>query len=308
MLKFNPNYSLAVQLNSSDDTLRIQPPFTIEFDITRNTLSSANEATIRIYNLNEKNRAELRKDQDDQGRRKDISLIAGYGNSMAIIMSGQVMQAWSERQGVDVVTEIRCFDGGYGFANSQMALQFAKGTPRQVIVEEMVRTLSQHGINRGAVTEFPGTIPRGNSYVGATIDELRRLTEGQMFVDNGLLYVLGRDEVVDDAVIVIDPNSGLLGTPRRENHFVNVDMIFDPRFSLGRQVEIRDVTDDSFSSPKFTGKGLLNSSLNDRYKVVGIHHRGMISQTVGAPITTNLQLLVGSKALTVIPSARSANG
>ena len=50
MDKFGRNYLLTVQLQDLSP-LVIEPPFTLEFDITQNILTSANVCQFRIYNL-----------------------------------------------------------------------------------------------------------------------------------------------------------------------------------------------------------------------------------------------------------------
>src|ERR1017187_1050595 len=98
MDKFGRNYILTVE-TQNNDLLIIQPPFTVEFDITRNTLTSANVCSIRIYNLSQNNRNKIRFNIMDTGDFRSVQLQAGYGTNLPIIFSGNITQAWSVREG-----------------------------------------------------------------------------------------------------------------------------------------------------------------------------------------------------------------
>ena len=55
MLKYDRNYLLTIE-DQSGVLFNVEPPFTIEFDVTRKLLASASVASVRIYNLSKINR------------------------------------------------------------------------------------------------------------------------------------------------------------------------------------------------------------------------------------------------------------
>lgn len=287
MEKFNPNYVLTVQQNTvpTINTV-IKPPFTMEFDVHRDVLSSANVASIRIFNLSEFNRAEIRKDVNNPGQKKDISLIAGYEDNMGIIMSGQVTQAWSVREGVNFVTQIECFDAGYMFTNGQVEKSYPEGTLRQNVIDDIIGSMEKYGVKPGSISSILGVLPRGNSYSGNQSDILKDLGRGAFFIDNGVAHFLQQNEVTDEDIQVINPKSGLLGTPVREHFWkIRVDLLFDPRFTLGSRVQLESASDRSF---------------NGLYKVTSIKHKGVISESVAGTRVTSLELFGGSEKLLVV--------
>ncbi len=283
MVKFNRNYVLTIQTPLGGELI-IKPPFTIEFDITRNVLTSANVCSVRVYNLSERNRSLIRKDVTDYGDLRMIKLRAGYGDNLPVIFSGNISQAWSVREGTNMITQIECFDGGFAFANSQTNIEFPAGTDQRTVLATMAESLP--GVEIGAIGNYSGQISRGNSYTGSTVDILRDLSGGGFFVDNGKANILGDSECLQGEIEVINSSSGLLGTPVRENTIINFDMIFEPRLLIGQKIKLESITAANF---------------NGFYKVISVKHRGMISESVSGDAITSVGMFYGTENLEVIP-------
>ena len=273
MDKLGRNYILTIQGTNFPIPLIITLPFTIEFDITRNTLTSANVCQIRIYNLSPKNRNLIRRNVTGYGDPyQAITLQAGYGTSLPIIFTGNVSQAWSVREGTNFITQIECYDGGFAFVNGQTNLTVPAGFPYQLLIADLIKTLPN--VNLGAVGSYIGSSPRANTYNGNTIQILKELTGGGFFIDNGTGNALGNNEysIGIGSPLVINAAAGLLNTPILEQTIVRFDMIFEPSLNPGNSVILISATEANF---------------NGMYKVTAVKHRGMISQTVcGSAITT----------------------
>lgn len=289
MNKFGRNYVLLIEndtsasqvavgaapIISSSEYLTITLPFTMEFDITRNTLSSANVCQIRIKNLSLKNRNLIRHNQYDYGNYKSIQLQAGYGTNLAalpLIFKGNISQAFSVREGVDFVTQIECYDGGYAYSNGQINQTFIAGTPLQTVIRTLASSLPN--VSLGAIGTFPGILTRANTYNGNTIDILRELTGGAFFIDNEKANVLGTAEVLPQSgpELIIRSDTGLLGTPVLEATTVHFNMIFEPSLQVGNRIYLDSLTAGNF---------------NGQYKTTTVKHRGVISSAIsGTAITT----------------------
>lgn len=286
MVKFGRNYSLKVQAQNGE-IITVAPPFTIEFDITRNTLTSANICSIRVYNLSQKNRNQIRKDVTDFSDLRAIQLAAGYGTNLPVIFSGNITQAWSVREGNNFITQIESFDGGFAFATGQTNMTFPADTPQQTIVETLADSLP--GVTRGVIDTFPGSITRGNSYSGNTTQILTELTGGGFFIDNSKVNCLGNNSCLEGQIQVINSESGLLGTPVREQTILNFDILFEPRLTVGQLLQL-----DSLEG---TARG---ANFNGFYKVISVKHRGMISAAVCGDAITSVGLFYGTGQLTVV--------
>lgn len=278
--KLGRNYSLTISGDNFATPITVGLPLTVEFDITRNTLTSANVCQIRIRNLNLIHRNAIRKNVTNYSYPiTNVTLRAGYGDNLPLIFTGNVSQAWSVREGVDYITQIECFDAGFAFVNGQCNLTFPANTPYQTIIAEVMGTLP--GVTIGAVGNFPGATTKATTYSGATVDILNQLTGGGFFIDLGTGNALGNNETTMAAPLIIDASAGLLQTPVLEQNIVRFDMLFEPSLTIGRQVTLTSVTEAHF---------------NGTYKITAIKHRGMISQTVsGDAVTTGEFFSLGTQ-------------
>lgn len=301
MVKRNRNYKITFQFADANpvaigprdfDLVVVQPPFSVEIDINRNTLSSASDATIQIYNLSQHVRERLRRDTTNilvgTGIQLDSVLVqAGYGEDLPIIFNGDIFQAWSIRQGTNWVTTINAHDGGAAFVNATTSVAVQAGTPVKSIVTDLASSLRRFGVNLGAIGDFTGNIARANAYIGGTMDLMREMTGGAVFIDNQKVHVLKDSEYIDGDATVISAQSGLLGTPLRENFYINFDMLFEPKLSIGRLIKLESFTDQNF---------------NGFYKVVSLKHAGMISGAVAGSVITSVGLF-DSKPFVPVQSA-----
>jgi hypothetical protein len=280
--KFGRTYEL--QVGTADgQLLTVRLPFTIEFDVTRNTLTSANVCQIRIYNLSKLNRNRLRFNITNfGGPYRPLRLRAGYGDNLAEIFSGNVSQAWSVREGTNYVTQIECYDGGFAFVNGVTDRQFAAGTPQALVIRQIMSDLPETKV--GAVGAYPGVLTRGNAYSGNTAQILTQLTGGGFFIDNGSAHALQTNEyvVAPGGVVTINAKTGILNTPILEQSIVRFDMLFEPSLNVGSAAFLESITEDNFT-------GL--------YKITGVKHRGVISAAVAGRCITSGEFFY-SKLLT----------
>jgi hypothetical protein len=273
MSKFGRNYELTVTVPPMAPVV-ITPPFTVEFDIQRNTYSRANIAQFKIYNLGERSRAVIRKNDMDIGFFPPITFRAGYGEDLSLSFKGGISRAFSYREGVNWVTQIEVYDGGEAYVNGRTNLVIPKGTPTTDLLRTLVTTLQPLGVSPGVVGNYVGTLTRSASFSGNTVDILQELTGGGFFIDNGTGHALQTDEYIStySPIAVIDATTGLLGTPQLENTLCRFDMVFEPRLSVGHKIRLTSSTGAAF---------------NGDYKVTSIKHRGTISDShAGQAVTT----------------------
>lgn len=276
MMKLGRNYRLFIE-TIGGDTLEIGLPFTIEFDIIRNTLSSANACQIRLYNLSEHNRNQIYFNAYNQTLFRRVLLQAGYGTNLSTIFTGNILQSWSVRERVNFITQIECHDGGFAFVNGTVDIPFPAGTPIKTVITTLMTQLPN--VTIGAVGNFTGVLSRGNTYSGNPAQILFELTGGAFFIDNGKAYALKNDEYVAGVgssatgipVVLINTDTGLLNTPVLEQTIVRFEMLFEPSLNVGSLAQLVSET---------------NPNLNGIYKITAVKHRGMISGAVSGSLTT----------------------
>lgn len=277
MDKFFRNYILDVQ-GSDGSLITIKLPFTIEFDVIRSIIGySPNAMQVRIYNLNERVRNLLRFNVSNYGTYQSIRLRAGYGDKLNTIFFGNLSQGWSYRQGVDMITQLECYDGGFAFNNSRITGgSFPAGTTQREIIENLITQLQNVTIGRvGDVSRGDEKILRGNAYSGYVTQVLSEVTGGAFFIDNGIANVLRDNEYISTNLpsLIINAQSGLLNTPILEQTIVRFDMIFEPTIEVGHLIKLQSLTE---------------KKLNGDFKVNLVKHRGMISDAVCGDLITSV--------------------
>jgi hypothetical protein len=300
LLKLGRNYNLIV--TTPDGTqLTINPPFTLEFDITRTVLTSANVCQLRIYNLSQNNRNLLRYDFSNFDQPSFVQLRAGYGDNLPVIFAGNISQAWSVREGTNYITTVECFDGGYAFVNGVVtngAGPFPPGTPWESVYKALMSDLPK--VAFGAISDNYLKTPAGViytvgarslSFTGNPAQVLTELTGGGFFIDNSKSYIMGDNYVTSGAFTKIDASTGLLNTPIKENFIINLDMIFEPRIQICQYISLVSTTAD------LIGAGANAQSVNGNYKVASVKHRGIISPVTSGDAVTSVGLFTGYSQL-----------
>jgi hypothetical protein len=283
--KFGRSYSMVAQ-GTTGIFLTVEPPFTLEFDITRNIFSSTNVAQLRVFNLAPNTRNLLRKNVIDLDDQRTVTLKAGYGDNLPVVFAGNITQAWSVREGrTNFITQIESFDGGFAFATGITSRTFQAGASMRSVLEAIIEDLP--GVSLGVIGDgYDFSIgSRGNTYSGNSAQLLTELTNGQFYIDNGKAYILGNSECILGQTATISANTGLLGTPLREQSFISIDMVFEPSIVCGQIVDLQSGTDQTF---------------NGEYKVASVKHRGTISPVVCGEAITTLVLDASAQSLTVV--------
>ncbi len=289
--KFGRNYSLNLEAISGE-TITITPPFTLEFDIVRNSYAGANVCKLRIYNLSMQTRNKLARNTFNQGDIRQMVLKAGYGNNIAIIFVGNIHVAHSVREGVNFITTIEAYDGGFAIVNGEKKWEgtsFPAGTPFKTVCQTIAEALPN--VTIGAISDFNDAsgasivTKRANTYSGNPAHLLYEITGGGFYINQGKAYVLQTNEyVVDNSfvedVIVVSSDTGLLSTPVLQETVAAFDMIFQPNLDIGRLVMLTSTTYDQ---------------LNGLYLVKGVKHRGIISPVVSGDAITTGEFLAGDK-------------
>lgn len=282
MRKYGRAYSLLLVTEKGVD-ITIKLPFTLQFDIQRSDYASANFADIRVYNLSKIHRDQIQHDQYDNNSGANflsVTLQAGYGDGpqWPVVFSGVATRAYSYRQGVDFITVIQAFDGGNSINNAFSTIQVPAGTPQTDIFNALLNDLIPYGVNPGAVSDFEGLVSRGQSFSGNTAQILDALSNGNFFIDNSVANVLKPGDVIARPTLLLNAESGLLGTPIKEQQFILLELLFEPRVAVGTLVQVQSTTAAAYNGP---------------HEVSSVHHKGIISAAVAGEATTSLGLRAG---------------
>jgi hypothetical protein len=271
----------------SDEFLEINYPITIDFSIEKSTTSDANTAFFTIYNLNERNRSLILKDRFTQNdlrnglERRKIIFQSGYGGNLTTTFFGNLIEAYTERKGVDLLTKIEAQDGAYEIYNSISSFSINKTVTQAQLFDMLIKDLNLKRGSVGSVFNNNAT-SRGKVINGNTYEFMQEEIGEKIFVDNEAINALNVNEFIQGNILLINSASGLLGIPKRTGGLIELDMIYEPTIKLAQLVEIQSEFDSRFDG---------------QYKVVGINHSGTISGSIDSTRTTHLQLLIGTAQL-----------
>lgn len=292
--KWLRHYVLKVE-TVTKEVLTIEYPLTLEFDVQRKNLATANTANITITNLGPINRQKVYKDSFDISTYLLIELYAGYQNDkitmLPLIFKGFVKSSYTERSGGDFKTHFECQDGAAAQAMGFVSKTNSAGTSLKDTLKDLVKELPK--IDGSTIGNISGEISkRANVLFGNPAEHLKTITDSKFYIDNNVCYVLDNDEVLTGEIALISEENGILNSPKRGDVGIDVDMIFEPRLKVGQLLELK-----SSSNPIYNGT----------YKVTGLSHHGTISGSVNGPATTTVTLLVATN-YKVIPDLNSPTG
>ena len=275
-------------------------PFTLEFQVTRSKLASANTAKLTLLNLGKTTREALFWDYYNPSVNHPIlKLQAGYVNditqpgaeydltgalkganlfdALPTVYTGQVFSAYSQRVGTEYRTEITCFDGGTALTQGQVSTSIAAGASQSGIIGMLMEALP--GVDGKTVgLSFVDQIKRGIVLFGNPAEILKQATGDKFYIDSQDAFALDIDEVIQGDMPEITSDSGLLGSPRRGQATLELDMIFEPRLKPSQAIVLNSSTESNY---------------NGTYKVMGFSHQGVISGAIGGTAVTRVNLFAG---------------
>lgn len=226
----------------------------IEFDVEKGVSSTPNSATIKIYNLKEGHRNMLGKELDD------ITLEAGYmppgetGN-VGIIFKGQIRDVEHKQVGLEIVSELSCGDGDKGLRKATISKTYKAGTEVKEVVDDIQKELEKQGVKRGEIKlgDKATAFKRPYTVCGSCKTELDTLSRGKDFnwsIQNGVLEATPGNGYIGGGVVLLSPETGLIGAPTITDNGVKAEALLNPEIRPNRRVKIESKTLEMNSQDK----------------------------------------------------------
>ena len=215
-------------------------------------------------------------------------MFAGYDNSLVNVFNGWIDNCISYRDSgsVDWCTEIQAIAAVDIYRYGLVSDTFIKGTKVSNILQYMMSQNSN--VSLGCLSpSLDYSITRNQTFIGQPMDLIGRNFENyRVFIDNHELHILGENEVIEGERLIISDETGLLGSPKRANQFLEIKMLFEPQVALGRLAKLKSST-----MPQFNGD----------YEVINVQHYGTISPTKCGTLYTNLTLASNNGEIKEVP-------
>lgn len=205
--------------NDPDSALVINQ-LRVVFRCEKSFQPTPNQATIEIYNLSPRSRAYI------EQKHTCLELYAGYNGNrekppqIPLIFKGDVLKVSTKRSGADIVTSIEAGDSAFLYGQKSKSQSYAPGTTWGWIFNDFVNTFSLSlgqvkGANQNA------QYANGFSFIGAVKDAITNLANKQGLewnVQDGKLYMLPEKVATDHAPVLLNPATGLVGSPFTERY------------------------------------------------------------------------------------------
>lgn len=273
-MKFGRRYKVTIEMEGSSEAIVIEMPITMQFNIHRDTAFGINTMDLQFFNLSEKNRNQIFKDRFTPFIYHRIVVQAGY-DELSTIFIGNIYEANSRRDGVNIITNINARDGGYDTFNAKVFVTLNKGKTVQDLITYLTGQFPN--LTPGKLGDLGADIilPRPVTIEGNLYGAIRGYTNNNVFIDLEKINILQNNEVFTATLPLITADTGLLDTPKRDNSFMQVTMLFEPRITMGQLVALK-----SDVLPQYNGD----------YKVVGVSHQGVISEAQNGRCTSVFSL------------------
>lgn len=220
----------------------------IGFSITKGISSTANGASIRIWNLSKSSRNALGKELDE------VILEAGYmppqsdENNVGVIFKGQIRDIEHRREGADIITTLACGEGDKAFKNATISKTYPSGTKVETVLDDIYGEFKKEGVSKGEwkLPDKQPTFKRPYSVCGTCKSETDQLSRSHDFywsIQNGTMEVIPGSGYVGQ-VILISPESGLIDSPTITDNGIDFKCLLNPAIRPNRRVAVRSQTLD----------------------------------------------------------------
>lgn len=182
----------------------------INFGVNKADTEQPCTANISVWNLSPANLAVLNQENCI------VALRAGYDNHMPLIFVGGIVYRDTGMDGGDRATIIEATDGGIELRYTYVSLSYAMPINTRKIIEDVA---TQMGVPvtfsyNAQFFEFAN----GFSFIGpaGTVLDKAVASSGLMWhIYNGVLQVKMRGDTMNREVVLLSPETGLIGIPRR---------------------------------------------------------------------------------------------
>lgn len=260
------------------------------FNISRSGYEAIMRGDITIWNLNESTIATIAGlNVGFTKSRGKIIVEAGYEKgAFGQIFKGEIFQVRQIRENVvDTKTVIHCIDGMNIISNNYISLTFSAGTTQAQHIKAIAGQ-AQKPIEVGTITDDLSTVslPRGKTFFGEPKKYFRQIAQannGQFYAMDGKLNITKLSDPAAGEVIVVSPDTGLIGYPEQIDGGVQFTVLMDPRMKLvypNPQIVRIDLAKTDIHQqqlhPNTKGTGSLPYILDVKgeYRIIKVTHRG----------------------------------
>ena len=182
----------------------------VSFSIEKSNTESPNDAKVQIWNLSDNNLKIL--------DTKDciVELKAGYNDSLALILVGNVTSVITTRENADRMTEMTVVDGRVALRDSIISISMNGKVNAKDVYQKIADAMGM-SIVFAKDLSF-NILPNGFSYVGKAKNALHKIANlcGHSWtIQNQVLQITYPGRAVNTRGYMLSSETGLIGSPKR---------------------------------------------------------------------------------------------
>ena len=267
----------------------------IQFDIEKTSESNANNAKIRVFNLSQNSLSFLEQSN------MTVFLRAGYVGDTPGIFFGEIKKKIpKDSKGPDRVIEFECVDHEDQIRNRHVEIGLGPGATALQILKQATDTL---GLDVSTLEGIRDKVfPNGFSFSGsvkALIDFITEDQDAEWNIQDGQFQILPALEAKQEEAQLISPETGLLGTPSKDDEGFQFTTLLNARILPGRMVRLESKQFSQLISRTNATASAAVDNAGAFLKVKKVTHKGDSQEgdyktTVEGIIPENLGILLGT--------------
>lgn len=226
----------------------------IKFKIEKNLKDDPNCAEISIFNtaddtnkmlLSTKTRVAL--SIGYLGLQPQGFFNSGFGSSsnVDIIFIGNIKKFNGNKtptkfEGLDIVTKVELSDGGNAYRNARHDKGYPPGTTLKFVLADVVSAM---GFSKSFIANFSDVkIANGIALSGLVKNHLDTLTRPyglEWSIQDETLQITVIGQSNGDAVLLLTPETGLIGIPNQTDKGLEVKSLVQPQLRPGRKLQVK---------------------------------------------------------------------
>ena len=208
------------------------------FSILKTMQMEPNTSEIAIYNLN----AQTENDIKMNGTR--ITVEAGYeGTQFGLLFDGDIFQCIQEKENAHTFKlTIIALDSDRAINFEIANFSVLRGQSHREIVENIIN-VAQFPMELGSISEKLNNtkLTRGKVMMGKSsnyLDQIAKSNKLQFYMDDGKVNLIDLEDLPDDEIVKLSPNSGLIGVPEQTDFGVSGQCLLNPQIKINTLIHI----------------------------------------------------------------------
>lgn len=225
----------------------------VSFNITKDSEpSNPNKGQITVYNLSPVTAGAL-----EDGKNVKVFLYAGYGDkeTKGLLFAGNVDKVTYGRDGTQLILTVEASDGGKALSEAKINKTFSGKTDLADVAQDIINEMISLGVSTvkniknkiRSLANAKGT--KKTEKNGITLSEQASKALKRILKKMDLDYVVNNEELIvydpeitGEAIIILTPENGLLGTPIKRDKGVEFQSLIIPGlFNIGDTVGIEAI-------------------------------------------------------------------